>query len=158
MIFLTHHHYDQILTSLLWPYLHIESVAWLITMIKTLRRLWYFKKRSVEFQPSQWNSTKKSNVRTYLFILQSSCEQKKESPKIRFETISRSHLASKSHLANTLNFRLGRLKKQFPQALGNIVSKATPQKPLKHLTCFNTSSLKLDEVKQLKPSSVFRHT
>jgi len=82
---LTHYQDDQILTSRLWAYLHIESVTWLNTIVKNLRQFWYFKKRSAEFQPSQWNSTKNQNSNLFVCsqkFLQTHKPKKREVPKL----------------------------------------------------------------------------
>ncbi len=71
------------------------------------------KKRSVEFQPSQWNSTK--NEHSNLFVrsqkfFRTHKSKKKRSSEIRFETISYSHLASKFSFGEHPHQTLGRPK------------------------------------------------
>ncbi len=67
----------------------------------------------------------KTNIRTYLFVLKSSFERisrnKNGSPKIRFETISYSHLASKFNFGKHPYQNLGRPK--HPWALRNSLPK-----------------------------------
>jgi len=162
---LTHYHDDQILTSRLWAYSHIKSVTWLITIVKKLRRFWYFKKKEVlnfnlvsEIQP------KKTKIQNYLFVLKSSCEhisrKKREVPKTRFKTISCSLLASKLQFGEHPQLRIW-AGQNYPHALRNNVSKRRFKKPLKLLICFNTSCVKLLRLrltsKQPKPSSVFSY-
>ncbi len=95
---LTHYHCDQILTSPLWAYLHIESVTWLTTKVKNSTMILILQQKEVlNFNIVSETQPKIKKNRTYLFVLQSSCEcisPKKGSPKIRFETISCSHLVS----------------------------------------------------------------
>jgi hypothetical protein len=110
---LTHHHYVQILASFSWIYLHTEPVAWLITNIQ--KKLYdgsgTSTKRSVELQPSQWNSTKNKNILTYLFVLKRSYEhisrKKTWSPKNPFQTyFLYSHSVSKSKFGKHPLFRI----------------------------------------------------
>jgi hypothetical protein len=72
------------------------------------------KKRSVEFQPSQWNSTQKAHsnlfVRSQKFLRTHKSKKKREVPKTRFETISYSYLASKFSFGEHPYQTLGRPK------------------------------------------------
>ena len=122
------------------------------------------KKRSAEFQPSQWNSTKK-NQNSKLFVcsqkfLRTHKPKKREVPKTRFKTISCSLLASKLQFGEHPQLRIW-AGQNYPHALRNNVSKRRFKKPLKLLICFNTSCVKLLRLrltsKQPKPSSVFSY-
>jgi len=124
---LTHYHGDQLLTS---RYEHTCTSNQLLDSLhsqnKTYDGFVTSTKRSVEFQPSQWNSTKNNwnsnlSVRSQKFF-RTHKSKKNGSSKIHFGTISCSHLASKLNL------------------LRNSLPKATLQKLLKLLTFFNTSS------------------
>ncbi len=68
-------------------------------------------KRSVELQPSQWNSTKNKKILTYLFVLKSSykhiSQKKTGSPKNPFQNyFLYSHLVSKSKFGEHPPFRI----------------------------------------------------
>ena len=120
--------------------------------LKPMTVLQLQKKRSVEFQPSQWNSTKKINIRTYLFVLKSSFERisrkKNGSSKTRFETISYSHLASKFSFGEHPYQNLGRPK--HPWVLRNIFPERRFKTVKMFSTRFNISFEAYDEAKDTK--------
>ena len=130
------------------------------------------KKRSVEFQPSQWNSTKK-NEHSNLFVrsqkfLRTHKSKKKEVPKFVSRLFSYSHLASKFSFGEHPYQTLGRPK--HPWALfGSDFPKASLQQFNGFLsvaslsTRFNISFEANDEAKDAKQqdklaASVFKPT